>query len=416
MSTRMRSRAKRVVFVNRYFSPDQSATSQILTDLARGLAAHTIEVHVVCSRQLYDDASARLTAAERLWGVNVHRVATTRFGRLRLSGRILDYASFYLTSSIEMMRLTSRGDVIIAKTDPPLISIPAALIARLKGAVLINWQQDVFPEVASRLQAIPLPGWIDRVLRQIRDASLRSAHMNVVVGSGMLDYLHARGIPMNKLCVIENWADSDSIVPKPTHGSRLRSELGLGDKFVVGYSGNLGRAHEYEAVLGAAEALRDDPSIMFVFIGGGAKMEKLKAEAAARGLPNIQFLPYQPRESLEDSLAASDAHLAILLPSLEGLIVPSKFYGILAAGRPVLFIGHPDGELARVIRAAQCGLVIGVGESADLVSAIRRLQQDEAGRQEMGRASRRLLSERYSAERGVSNWIGLIGGFREPRS
>jgi len=399
---------KKVIFVNRYFCPDESATSQILTDLARGLAARAIDVHVVCSRQLYDDASARLAPRESLCGVSVHRVATTRFGRGRLLGRVVDYVSFYLSSSAELLRLTRRGDVLIAKTDPPLISILAAAIARLKGAILINWQQDVFPEVASRLDANPLPGWFDRMLRSVRDSSLRSAHMNVMVGSRMLEYFAAREIPRYKLCVIENWADSESIVPKSTERSALRRQLQLGDKFVVCYSGNLGRAHEYDAVLGAAETLRDDVSVMFMFIGGGIKMERLKAQVAEGRLHNVQFLPYQPRESLEDSLAAADAHLASLLPSLEGLIVPSKFYGILAAGRPVLFIGDQDGELARIIRATRCGIVIGSGESASLVAAIRRLQSDDAERKEMGCASRRLLSERYSAHRGISSWIGLI--------
>jgi colanic acid biosynthesis glycosyl transferase WcaI len=415
LSAELMSQPKKIVFVNRYFCPDQSATSQILTDLARGLAARALDVHVVCSRQLYDDAGARLPPAERLGGVSVHRVATTRFGRHRLPGRVLDYASFYWSASAELLRLLSRGDVLIAKTDPPLISIVAAAIARLKRAALVNWQQDVFPEVATQLDSNPLPGWIDRMLRQMRDSSLRSAHMNVLVGSRMLEYFAAREIPRNKLCVIENWADSESIMPKPSDASALRRELQLGGKFVVCYSGNLGRAHEYDAVLGAAEALRDDASVTFMFIGGGIKMEKLKAQAAEGGLQNVQFLPYQPRESLEDSLAAADAHLASLLPSLEGFIVPSKFYGILAAGRPVLFIGDQDGELARIIRATGCGLVVGSGQSERLVSAIRRLQHNQTERDEMGRAARRLLSERYSADRGISHWVGLIADLDKHR-
>jgi colanic acid biosynthesis glycosyl transferase WcaI len=406
----------KVVFVNRYFHPDQSATSQILTDLVRGLAVRAVEVHVVCSRQLYDDASARLPRVESLDGVSVHRVATTRFGRQHLVGRFLDYASFYMSSALEITRLVGRRDVLIAKTDPPLMSIFGAAIARLKGAILINWQQDVFPEVASRLGANPLPMWIDRRLRRVRDASLRSAQMNVLVGSRMLEYFAAREIPRRKLCVIENWADADSIVPKPAETSALRRRLNLHGQFVVCYSGNLGRAHEYDAMLGAAEALREDASVTFVFIGGGVKMKRLQAQVGERRLRNVQFLPYQPRESLADSLAAADAHLASLLPALEGFIVPSKFYGILAAGRPVVFIGDPDGELARVIRAAQCGLVVGSGESAALVSAIRRLQQDANECERMGCASRRLLSERYSAVRGIDDWVALITRLGSPQS
>lgn len=406
----------RFVFVNRYYCPDQSATSQMLTDLALGLAGRGLDVHVVCSRQLYEDPGTRLPPSEVLSGVAVHRVLTTRFGRGRPMGRAVDYASFYVSCGLVLMRLLRRGDVLVAKTDPPLISLLCALVSRAKGATLINWQQDVFPEVASHLGMNPLPGWLDRLLRRLRDSSLRSAGMNVLIGSRMFEYFAARGIPSSQLLVIENWADADSIVPKAPTASALRQSLGLADKFVVCYSGNFGRAHDDVALLGAAEEMRDDKSVAFLFIGGGAKMESLKAKVAESRLTQVIFLPYQPRDSLEDSLAAADVHLASLIPSLEGMIVPSKFYGILAAGRPLIFIGDPDGELARVIGAAQCGLVVGAGQSAHLVSAIRQLQHDGAMRAGMGHAGRRLLSERYSAELGLDSWAELLARFSAERN
>jgi colanic acid biosynthesis glycosyl transferase WcaI len=399
---------KSIVFVNRYFYPDQSATSQVLTDLTRGLAARGFVVHVVCSRQLYDDPSVRLPAQERAFGARIHRVATSHFGRHRLIGRAIDYATFYISSAFILMRILKEEDVLVVKTDPPLMSLLAVPIAALRRVTLVNWQQDVFPEVASHLGANPLPRWIDYLLCRLRDSSLRAARMNVLVGSRMLEYFAGRKIPRHQLCVIENWSDSDLIVPKPPAASQLRLKLGLADKFVVGYSGNLGRAHDYEAMLGAAEALRDDDSVSFLFIGAGMKMEALKARVAERRLPAVRFLPYQPRESLEDSLAAADVHLVSLIPSLEGFIVPSKFYGILAAGRPIVFIGDLDGELARITVAARCGLVVGAGQSVDLVGAIRRLQCDEIERNAMGMAARQLLSERYSARRGVDSWIALL--------
>jgi colanic acid biosynthesis glycosyl transferase WcaI len=147
----------RVVFVNRYFYPDESATAQLLSDLAFGLAEHGFDVHVVCSRQLYGAPEAQLPAEEAVRGVVIHRVWTTRFGRRRLLGRALDYVSFYITCAVELLGLLRRRDVVIAKTDPPLISIVAALAARLRGAVLVNWLQDVFPEVASQLAPTRCP-------------------------------------------------------------------------------------------------------------------------------------------------------------------------------------------------------------------------------------------------------------------
>jgi colanic acid biosynthesis glycosyl transferase WcaI len=402
----------RLYFVNRFFYPDESATSQLLSDLAFGLTQSGYEVHIVCSRQLYDSAGARMPAQETIQGVFVHRLWTTRFGRHWLPGRALDYASFYFVCGIALLRVLRRFDIVVAKTDPPLISIVAWCAARLKHAVLVNWLQDVFPEVASALGANPLPAVLDRLLRRLRDCSLRAAACNVVLGDRMRDYLRSRIGAGTKFKVIDNWADPDVLQPKPAGDSAMRARLGLAGKFVVGYSGNLGRAHEIDTLVGAAEALRSDAEIAFLFVGGGVKMTELKSQVAERWLPGFSFLPYQPRGGLTDSLAAADLHLVSLIPALEGLIVPSKFYGILAAGRPVLFVGDPDGELARIIRQAHCGLVAVAGNSADLVAAICRMKNDAFAREAMGAAARELLCTRFSKRRAIERWTDLLADVR----
>src|SRR5271168_3546850 len=220
----------------------------MLTDLVRGLTAAGFAVHVVCSRQLYDDPLMQLPEREEVCGAQVRRISTTHFGRDRLLGRAIDYATFYLNCAWVLLGLLKRGHVLIVKTDPPLMSLMAVPIAALKRARLINWLQDVFPEVASHLGANPLPRWLDAALRRARNASLRAARMNVVIGDRMREYFIGNGIPTCRLCVIENWADTDAIRPKPRSDSRLRAHLGFSDRFVVCYSGNMGRAHEYETL------------------------------------------------------------------------------------------------------------------------------------------------------------------------
>jgi glycosyltransferase involved in cell wall biosynthesis len=241
----------------------------------------------------------------------------------------------------------------------------------------------------------------------------------------MREHFAARGIPEAKLRVIENWADGQAIRPKPASASSLRVRLDLLDHFVVCYSGNLGRAHEFDTLLGAAEALRDESAFVFLIIGGGAKMEALKQGVAARALGNFRFLPYQPRETLEDSLAAADVHVVSLLPELEGLIVPSKLYGILAAGRPVIFIGASDGEIGRVVDGALCGLRVAVGDSAALANSLRKLAAEPDARALMGLRARVALSAEFSLEHATLRWVGLIEsafrgrllpGFRDTRT
>jgi colanic acid biosynthesis glycosyl transferase WcaI len=412
----VRAPTQRVFFLNRYFYPDESATAQLLTDLADRLSAEGIDVHIVCSRQLYGEPNALLATSETVRGVTVHRIWTTRFGRSVLAGRMLDYASFYVTCAVALMVKLRSTDILVAETDPPLISILAAAAARLKRAALVNWLQDIFPEVASCLGANLLPGVLDGMLRRLRDASLRAADANVVLGSRMREYVVSRGVPAFKCHVIENWADPELLHPKPSYESGLRNRMGLAGKFVIGYSGNLGRAHEYETVLGAAENLHADERFAFLFIGGGVKMESLKLRVKERGLQNFHFLPYQPRGALEDSMAAPDIHLVSLLPALEGLIVPSKFYGVLAAGRPVLFIGDKDGELSRVIESARCGMVVQVGNSAALEVAIKKLERDGVLREAMGAAARQTLCSRFSTKTALERWATLLTDVRLNRA
>ncbi len=398
----------KIVFVNRYFYPDQSATSQMLTDLASALAEDGFDIQVICSRQRYDDAGARLIPCESFMGVSIHRVWTTRFGRGPLLGRALDYATFYASSAFAMFRLLKRHDTVVAKTDPPLISIVAMLIARLKGAQLINWLQDIFPEVASRLGASPLPRVLDALLRSWRDLSLRRAQTNIVLGERMRDQLQHSGIAADRIKIIENWAELHPGDPKPSSQSGLRARLGLDGRFVVGYSGNLGRAHEFATLLGAAEILRSEPNVVFLMIGGGVGTAQLERQVRERDLRNFRFLAYQPRESLSDSLAAADVHLVSLRPELEGLIVPSKFYGILAAARPVIFIGDADGEVARHIRRCACGATVSIGQARELAQLVSDWRSDLPLLERMGEAGVRYYHERNSAQRAFEQWTQVF--------
>lgn len=399
---------RRIVFVNRYFYPDLSATSQILFDLATRLVEEGLDVHVLCSRQMYEDPRADLPAEENVRGVRVHRVATARFGRDRLVGRAGDYLSFHVAAFRPLLGLVRAGDVLVAKTDPPLISVLAAVVARRRRALLVNWLQDVFPEVAQHLTERGLPGPVGRVLRGLRNRSLRSARANVVLGTRMREHVLRQRVAAGRIAVIENWADGDAVRPLDAAASRLRLELGLGSRFVVGYSGNFGRAHDADTLLEAARRLRDDAAIVFLMVGGGAGMRHIAAAAAAEGLQNFRFLPYQPREALADSLAAADVHVATLLPELEGLIVPSKFYGILASGRPTLFVGDPDGEVPRVIRDSGCGVAVATGDPDALVAAIRTLRGSPARAREMGHAARTLFEGRYTRVAAFERWRELL--------
>ena len=398
---------KRIFFLNRFFYPDHSATSQILSDLAFHLASSGRQVGVITSLQRYDDAEAKLPAHDFFNGVEVSRIATTQFGRAALAGRGVDYLSYYASAWRHLRQVLTREDILVAMTDPPLVSIVARQAAKRRGVHLINWLQDIYPEVAIQLGVPILNGRIGRAVTYLRNQSLRSAAANIVVGQRMADKL--RDIGLDNVHVIHNWTDDRQIKPVRQADNPLRRLWGLHDKFVVGYSGNLGRAHEFDTLLAASERLRTDPRIIFLFIGGGHRMEALIEQVKARGLaPSFRFIPYQDRALLNQSLGVPDLHWLSLKPALEGLVVPSKFYGIAAAGRPTLAITAPDGEIARLVQGYNCGLVIEPGRGDELAAAILRLLNSPEMLATMGTNARTMLEAQFTHRQALERWDAVL--------
>jgi glycosyltransferase involved in cell wall biosynthesis len=406
---------KRLIVINRYFFPDQSATSQLLSDLTFYFATAGIETHVITSRQLYDDPHQQLPASEIVGGVFIHRVATTKFGRSGLPGRALDYLSFYRAADRSMQELVERGDALIAMTDPPLCSVLALRVARKKRADLINWLQDIYPEIAVELGVPLLRGTIAISASCWRDRSLKSAAMNVVVGQSMADRLMKFGVKPEQIRVIHNWTDDAEIIPISPEQNQLRKLWGLEGKFVVGYSGNLGRAHEFDTILAASERLRHDPRIIFLVIGSGHRNDQLAKLVQSRGLiSQFRFLPYQERAQLKYSLAAADLHWLSLKPALEGLIVPSKFYGIAAAGRPTIAITAADGEIANLVRVNNCGRVIEPGDSEKLAATILELSRSPEQLTTMGRNARAMLDAQFTRRAALKRWSAVLDAIGIP--
>jgi colanic acid biosynthesis glycosyl transferase WcaI len=401
---------RKIIFVNRFYRPDHSATSQILTDLTLNLNIRDAEIHVIASRLLYSGNDDKLLANETLDGIYIHRAWTSSFGRASLLGRAMDYLSFYITSFFLMLSLTGEGDVLVAKTDPPLISVFAAVVARLKGATLINWLQDLFPEVGKEL-GVKLFN-VDlfyRFIKYLRNWSLTVARVNVVLGNIMADKVNDEISQPERTLIIPNWVVGDEMQSVAKDDNFLRKNWGLQDKFVIGYSGNLGRAHDYKTIFEAAKSLVDYDDVVFLLIGGGAGYGLIEKEVAAHKLGNVMFKPYQPIESLAMSLSVPDVHLISLEPELEGLIVPSKFYGVISVGRPVSYIGDPAGEIATALSAAECGYASGIGDKQGLIDNINKFKNDLNHCERMSLNARKLYEEQYAAGRSILLWQNALG-------
>jgi glycosyltransferase involved in cell wall biosynthesis len=269
----------------------------------------------------------------------------------------------------------------------------------------VFYLQDLYPEVALAMGRLR-PGPLTALLYAATQFGLRQADRVVVLGEDMRRRVLARGIAPGKIAIVPNWADADAI--RPTEGdSPLRQEWGLGDQFAVMYSGNLGLSQNLEQVLEAARELREEP-VVFLFVGEGAAKATLAQQAASWGLDSVRFLPYQPKDRLGQSLTAADLHLVPLQRGLAGYIVPSKLYGILAAGVPYVAAVEAESEVAAITRAGDCGLVIEPDSGKNLAATIR----DCLGRRDelraMGRRGRQVAEAQFDRPLCVAKFAQVL--------
>lgn len=390
----------RLTFVNRFYWPETPATGQLLTDLAEALAARGHEVAVVTSHS----GAAGLPSTETRNQVHITRVRGTRWADAGSAGKAMDFATFLFLATWRLLVVGRRGDTFVPMTDPPMLGLGVWLVARVRRARVIHWVQDIYPEIA-----IELTGhrWL-AALKPWRNLSWRHADRCVTLGRDMGSVLTRCGVDPARLGIVPNAAPIDlDLEPVPSNGN-LRTEWSLQGKFVVAYSGNLGRVHDLDPVIELADRLRDAAEITFLFIGDGPRRPALEREAVRRGLRNVQFRPTQPRARLAEALALGQVHLVTLQPGCEHYVFPSKFYGIVAAGRPIVFIGPASCELAETVRTRGLGLVFGRDEVETLAEALRRLVRHPESCREFEVAARRFATE----ERGqaVARWTALLAG------
>jgi colanic acid biosynthesis glycosyl transferase WcaI len=382
----------RVCFFNRSYWPDQAATGQLLTELAQDLVCrHGWTATVVAGRALHAShevrGSMRLVSTETHGGVRILRANGTAFNRRRFAGRAANYLTYFGSAMAATSRLGPQ-DVVVSLTDPPILGLAALVAARRACARFVFLCEDIFPEVATLLEDFHNTA-VDRTLDRINRYLLREADAVVALGERMKRRLiEEKGADSSRVHVIHNWADCQVITPGPKDNAFARAH-GLADRFVLMHSGNVGLSQNLDLLVEAAARLQSRDRLVIAVVGDGARRQTLENEASRRGLANIRFFPYQPRELLHESFATADAFLVSLKPGLEGYIVPSKLYGILASGRPFVAAVDPSCEAATIAREHQCGTVAMPGDVDALVAAIATFYDDPAGARVMGENARR---------------------------
>ncbi len=390
----------KILLINQPFWPDVVATAQHMADWGQSMAAQGHQVTVIASRSVYGQQGAVLPKREEYRGIKIYRVGANLFKKGRILTRLVDFGLFHLLALWRALTLP-RQDVVVCLTTPPMIGVVGMLLKTFRRTRYIQYEMDLYPDVPVALGVFKPRSLVTRLFERIHRRLLRSADRVIVLGRCMHKVIAAKNIAENKLVLITPWADPDELQPLPRHQNPFRKEHGLDEKFVIMYSGNLGLGHDITTLCSAMEKLAAssdplDQAVRFVFIGGGRRMQEIRRYLDGKHLANTLILDYQPRESLAETLSAADVHLITQAPGTTGLIVPSKFYGILAAGRPSIYIGPDDTEVALSIREDHLGTVLAIGQVHELLAAIRALQSNPAAQLDMQAHARSILTQRYS--------------------
>lgn len=402
----------RILLLNQVFHPDVAATAQHGHDLARHLVAHGHDVCVIASRSIYGQKGATLPRRETIDGIEVHRVGASLFGKAGIVARVADFALFYLLATIKAFTI-KRPDVVICFTTPPFIALVGVMLKAISGCKFVYWVMDLYPDVLVANGMLKPRSLITRALERISRFCFARADRTVVLGRCMRHRVLEKGVDGERVVHLGVWSDQAEVKPIARSENPYRAEWNLGERFVVMYSGNFGIVHDVETMCEAARLLRDDQRIVFAFVGGGKRKREVEAFVAEQKL-DAQLQPYQPRERLDALLSCADVHLVSLLPGFEGLVVPSKLFGIMAAGRPALVIGPATSEVAIVAGESGGGMVFATGDAHALAAAIRDMANDSAQARIMGERGRHALQTRHDRQHTCEAWRRMLEELMSP--
>jgi glycosyltransferase involved in cell wall biosynthesis len=384
----------RLWVLSELYYPEDSATGYYITQIAESMAGFC-QVEVLSAQPTYRARGTRAPADEVLKNVHIHRCAATTLNKDILVFRLLNLFTISVSLFFNAVWKIRRSDIVLVVTNPPTLPFVALLATKLRGAKLILRIEDIYPDAMVAAGMVKPTSLLVRFLNVVHRSLYRNADRVVALGRDMLRLIHRKlGAEAGHVSTITNWADSDLIAPLDRSTNPLLRKLGLGEKFVIQYSGNMGRTHDIEVLVRCAGILKDDRMFHFLFVGAGAKEQWLRKTTRDLKLGNVTILPPQPRSELAQLLNACDLAVISFVAGMSGVSVPSRMYNNFAAGKPILAIADADSELAQVIQEARVGWVVRPGSEERAVHAIREAASNRALLLEMsGRASALAIHE-----------------------
>jgi colanic acid biosynthesis glycosyl transferase WcaI len=398
----------RILLLNLYFPPDTSATAKVAESMVRALA-QTNEVTVLCGRPSYDPTEHRpwkLWQTERIAtngsSFTVIHVGSTAYPRMKMKLRILNYLTYAKLASLRALFIPC--DVILAMTDPPFNGISAVILGMLKRKPVVYDIQDMYPDMAIAA-SIVMPGVIPRIWEHLHHWALRRAARIIVLGDDMRARIIAKGVDPAKIFIVRNSVDVPPHgSPSPPLNSEVTRAIRGNFRFVLLHAGNLGFYGAWDTLIAAARQLQNE-NIALVFVGDGA--ERARLESLAAGATNIRFLPFFPSADIPPVLAAPDAHIVTIKPGLQGVVAPSKMFGILAAGKPIVAVAPEETDVATLGARHGFAICANPSDPTALACAIRQLASDPARLTAMGQSAS-LAAAQYSRAAEMQKLASII--------
>lgn len=409
-------RDPRVWFVSELYYPEMTSTGGIITQIAERLA-DDFSVHVVCAQPNYSARGVRAPKRERYHGVGILRCGATTFDKNYLGVRLINILTFSLSAFCSVVRHIRRDDTVIVLTNPPLLPVAVSVACSLRRVRCVLLVHDVYPEAlvaAGMMRTRRVPA---RLLARVTARLYQRMTRIVVLGTDMQHLVKAKNPNIaGRIRVIGNFAEAQAVFPLGKEDNPFLRDLGLVDKFVVQYAGNMGRTHGLEDLIDAASKLRDESSVHFLFAGWGAKRAWLENEVRRLGLDNVTILAHQPAALRNDLLNACDVGMMAFVPGMTGVSVPSRTYNVLASGTPMIVMADEGSELARLITTERLGWVVAPRDTGGFCAAVLEARGNPAELARMASRARRLAEEIFTLDAVVEEYREVLRELVAPRA
>lgn len=399
---------KRVWLICELYYPELNATGHYITQIGTGLA-DKFEVGVICGQPNYLSKGIRAPSRDSHLGVTIFRVWSTTLNKDVLPFRLINMLTIGGSMFLACLRRFRRGDQVLVVTAPPSLPYTTAVAALARGASYVVLLHDLYPDILVAVGRTKTGSLLFNTIDRANRWLYKHARRLVVVGRDMAERVREKSAGLDvPIVTIPNWSDLDAIEPTPKKSNELLISLGIQNKFALMYAGNIGHPTDIRTIVEAADALRHDDGIHFVFVGSGAKRQWLEREVVERKLQNVSVLGQRPREEQNIFLNACDVGLVSLVPGMLGTAMPSRTYNILAAGKPIIALTDEGSELALLLDEREVGWHIAPGNPGALVQLIREAMSDQARLAKMGMNARKAAETEYSPEIAIGRYSNLF--------